>query len=64
MKERKIVDYTTIIESIPVDSFDRGVNNKIREGWQPIGNVAAVLRSNKVYYIQTLVKYEETEEEL
>lgn len=54
---RKIIDYRIVYEIDPHDLEIR-VKNEIKEGWQPIGGVAAN-KNNSALLLQVLVKYEE-----
>lgn len=56
---RKIVDYE-ILKDEYCDSLVTSVQQKIREGWQPLGGVAFSIDSldNPKYHFQAIVKYE------
>ena len=63
MKERKIVEYDVIVKSTPERLTDL-VNMKLMDDWQPLGRVSTLVKPNSdIYFIQTLVKYEESQEE-
>ena len=63
MKERKIVEYIVIVKSTP-ERLDDTVNMQLMNGWQPLGGVSTLIKPNNgVYFIQALVKYEESQEE-
>ena len=63
MKERKIVEYVVIVKSTP-ERLDDTVNMQLMNGWQPLGGVSTLIKPNNgVYFIQALVKYEESQEE-
>mgnify|MGYP006396489297 CR=1 FL=1 len=63
MKERKIVEYVVLIKSTSERLKDT-VNMKLLDDWQPLGGVSTLIKPNNgVYFIQALVKYEESQEE-
>ena len=63
MKERKIVKYIILGRSISENLVDL-VNIKLLDGWQPLGGVSTQVQPNVgIFYIQALVKYEESQEE-
>ena len=63
MKERKIVKYVVLVKSTP-ERLDDLVNVKLIDDWQPLGGVSTLVKPNsEIYYIQALVKYEESQEE-
>ena len=64
MKERKIVEYCTVLNRNYIKDFDDSINTKIRTGWQPLGGVSTLVKPNgAIYFVQALVKYEEPQEE-
>ena len=64
MKERKITKYILLVKSTP-ERLEDLVNIKLMYDWQPLGGVSTLVKPNKeIYFLQTLVKYEEIEEEL
>ena len=63
MKERKIVDYVVLVKSTP-ERLEDLVNIKLLDDWQPLGGISTLIKPNNgVYFIQALVKYEESQEE-
>ena len=63
MKERKIVEYVVLVKSTP-ERLDDLVNMKLLNDWQPLGGVSTLVKPNRdIYFIQALVKYEESQEE-
>ena len=63
MKERKIVEYVVVVKSTP-ERLDDLVNMQLLNDWQPLGGVSTLVKpNNDIYYIQALVKYEESQEE-
>ena len=63
MKERKIAEYVVIVKSTP-ERLDDLVNVKLIDDWQPLGGVSTQVQpSVGIFYIQALVKYEESQEE-
>ena len=63
MKERKIVEYVVIVKSTP-ERLNGLVNVHLTGDWQPLGGVSTLVQPNVgIFYIQTLVKYEEPQEE-
>ena len=63
MKERKIVEYVVLVKSTP-ERLDDLVNMKLLNNWQPLGGVSTLVKpNNDIYFIQALVKYEESQEE-
>ena len=63
MKERKIVEYVVLVKSTPEKLIDL-VNVKLIDDWQPLGGVSTLVKPNSdIYFIQALVKYEESQEE-
>ena len=63
MKERKIVEYVVVVKSTP-ERLDDTVNMQLLNDWQPLGGVSTLIKPNNgVYFIQALVKYEESQEE-
>ena len=63
MKERKIVEYVVLIKSTP-ERLDDLVNVHLTDDWQPLGGVSTLVKPNgDTYFIQALVKYEESQEE-
>ena len=63
MKERKIVEYVVVVKSTP-ERLDNLVNIKLLDDWQPLGGVSTLVKpNNDIYFIQALVKYEESQEE-
>ena len=60
MKERKIVEYVVLVKSTPEKLIDL-VNVKLIDDWQPLGGVSTLVKPNSdIYFIQALVKYEES----
>ena len=51
---KEIIAYKTI-EKNTIDTLDRTMNNLIKKGWQPFGNVIMNYHYNK--FIQVLVKF-------
>ncbi len=47
-----------IIENINSNAFTFEVNKYIRLGWQPLGGVCVVNRSDGYKYIQTMIREE------
>ena len=63
MKERKIVEYIVVVKSTP-ERLEDLVNIKLLDDWQPLGGISTLIKPNNgVYFIQALVKYEESQEE-
>ena len=63
MKERKIVEYVVLVKSTP-ERLEDLVNMKLIDDWQPLGGVSTLVKPNgDIYFIQALVKYEESQEE-
>ena len=63
MKERKIVEYIVVVKSTPERLIDL-VNTKLMDDWQPLGRVSTLVKPNTdIYFVQALVKYEESQEE-
>ena len=63
MKERKIVEYVVIVKSTP-ERLDDTVNMQLMNDWQPLGGVSTLVKPNSdIYFVQALVKYEESQEE-
>ena len=63
MKERKIVEYIVVVKSTPERLIDL-VNTKLMDDWQPLGRVSTLVKPNSdIYFVQALVKYEESQEE-
>ena len=63
MKERKIVEYIVVVKSTPERLTDL-VNMKLMDDWQPLGRVSTLVKPNTdIFFIQTLVKYEEPQKE-
>ena len=63
MKERKIVEYVVLVKSTS-ERLEDTVNMKLLDDWQPLGGVSTLIKPNNgVYFIQALVKYEESQEE-
>lgn len=63
MKERKIIEYVVIVKSTP-ERLDDTVNMQLLNDWQPLGGVSTLVKpNNDIYFIQALVKYEESQEE-
>ena len=63
MKERKIVDYVVLVKST-AERLDDSVNVQLLNGWQPLGGVSTLVKPNSdIYFVQALVKYEESQEE-
>ena len=63
MKERKIVEYVVLVKSTP-ERLEDLVNMKLIDDWQPLGGVSTLVKPNSdIYFIQALVKYEESQEE-
>ena len=63
MKERKIVKYVVLVKST-AERLDDLVNVKLIDDWQPLGGVSTLVQPNgDIYFIQALVKYEESQEE-
>ena len=63
MKERKIVEYVVIVKSTP-ERLEDLVNMKLLDDWQPLGGVSTLVKLNEdIYFVQALVKYEESQKE-
>ena len=63
MKERKIVEYVVLVKSTP-ERLDDSVNMQLLNDWQPLGGVSTLVKPNTgIFFIQALVKYEESQEE-
>ena len=63
MKERKIVEYVVVVKSTP-ERLDDLVNMQLLNDWQPLGGVSTLVKPNTgIFFIQALVKYEESQEE-
>ena len=63
MKERKIIEYVVLVKSTPEKLIDL-VNVKLIDDWQPLGGVRTLVKPNSdIYFVQALVKYEESQEE-
>ena len=63
MKERKIVEYVVVVKSTS-ERLEDTVNMKLLDDWQPLGGVSTLVQpSVGIFYIQALVKYEESQEE-
>ena len=63
MKERKIVEYVVIVKSTP-ERLEDLVNMKLLDDWQPLGGVSTLVKPNEdIYFVQALVKYEESQKE-
>ena len=63
MKERKIVEYVVLVKSTP-ERLDDSVNMQLLNDWQPLVGVSTLVKpNNDIYFIQALVKYEESQEE-
>lgn len=58
MTDRKITRYTLSF-STKIDDIIMDVNQKIKEGWQPLGSICAnVDGNNEEFFYQVMVKYE------
>ena len=63
MKERKIVEYVVLVKSTS-ERLEHIVNMKLLDDWQPLGGVSILVKPNiDIYFVQALVKYEESQEE-
>ena len=63
MKERKIVEYVVLVKSTP-ERLEDLVNMKLLDDWQPLGGVSTLVKLNEdIYFVQALVKYEESQKE-
>ena len=63
MKERKIVEYVVLVKSTS-ERLEDTVNMKLLDDWQPLGGVSTLVQPNSaIYFVQALVKYEESQEE-
>ena len=63
MKERKIVEYLVVVKSTS-ERLDDLVNMQLLNDWQPLGGVSTLVKPNTdIFFIQALVKYEESQEE-
>lgn len=55
---KKIISYTIVFEST-YRELSASVNEKIRDGWQPLGGVAVVQHNpSEFWHSQAMVKYE------
>ena len=60
----EVVESYRLFKSSSIDDLERTVNGKIRDGWQPYGQVVAYnyTASMSVTFVQTMVKYKQNNE--
>lgn len=58
------VEAYRLFKSSSLDDLERTVNTKIRDGWQPYGQVVAYnyTSSMSVTFVQTIVKYKQNDD--
>ena len=59
---KKIIDYQ-ILECSSYSTLERGAKDLIRDDWQPLGGHHVIVsRLGREYWSQTMVRYEENDE--